>query len=322
MKRKLAAACLIAVLSVSQLMSSTVSTVQADSIYNSKEYSVVSENNTLSNNSDVDFSKYSSAYYYNKMSAKQKELYDLFDLKCRSFMNSNDNLEYVESCGIYTLGKVTAYGYSVEEVNKVYHMFRISNPQYFFLSSVWLHYSADSYTNIWLCVHPNMKDLSTRTSMWKIIDKKLSSWKKQIDKYKTKKAKIKKIHNIVVNHVTYDDYLESHMDDTSEIKDMSQSVYPSIVNEKGVCTGYSFLFSMLCNASNIRCIVVDSKFHTWNKVLLGKKWYNIDCTWDDYDDGNVYYNYFLISDKKTKKNDSDNYHVLDTTLRGFVPSAK
>lgn len=322
MKRKLAAACLIAALSVSQLMSSTVSTVQADSIYNSKEYSVVSDSNALSYNSDVNFSKYSSDYYYNKMSAKQKELYDLFDLRCKSFMNSNDNLDYVKSCNMYTLGKITAYGYSVEEVSNIFHMFRISNPQYFFLSSTWLHYSADNHTSIWLCIHPDMKDLSTRISMEKAISKKLLSWEKQTKKCKTQKAKIKKAHSIVIKHITYDDYLESHMNDTSEINDMSQSVYPSIAKGKGVCTGYAFLFSMLCNASNIRCIVVDSKFHTWNKVLLGKKWYNVDCTWDDYDNGLVYYNYFLISDTKVKKIDNDNYHVLDKSLRGYAPSAK
>lgn len=63
--------------------------------------------------------------------------------------------------------------------------------------------------------------------------------------------------------------------------------------KKAVCQGYSNVFKEMCQLSNIRCEVIvgypktpreakpnlNKANHTWNAVLLNKKWYLLDATW-------------------------------------------
>lgn len=82
----------------------------------------------------------------------------------------------------------------------------------------------------------------------------------------------------------------------------SHNVYTVFAGSKMVaCEGYAKAFKVLCDEFGIPCILVagygvtdsDSEAHMWNYVKMGDgKWYAVDVTWDDQDDG-IHHTYFL-----------------------------
>ena len=107
---------------------------------------------------------------------------------------------------------------------------------------------------------------------------------------KTDYEKIKIIHDYIVNHITYtqnNDY-ECH------------STYAALIKGEAVCQGYASLFYRLCREAGIECRYINGiafEPHAWNIVKLEGKWYNVDCTWDDRDNGEIYYDFFLKSEE-------------------------
>lgn len=82
-----------------------------------------------------------------------------------------------------------------------------------------------------------------------------------------------------------------------------------------LCEGYARAFKVLCDRLTIPCVIVSGESninnehsgHMWNYVMVDKKWYAIDVTWDDpvllsgnYEDlpETKKYEYFLIGEEK------------------------
>ncbi|MEZ3454684.1 MAG: hypothetical protein K1W17_10015 [Oscillospiraceae bacterium] len=127
--------------------------------------------------------------------------------------------------------------------------------------------------------------------------------------------KIKYIHDYIVNETSY------------VINDSNNSAYDVLVLGEAKCDGYAHAFDYLCAKAGIRSMTVsgyarnrsdESEYHAWNKVYCGKKWYNVDVTWDDPETNlknNLSYKYFMVSDEAI-----GNTHVQ--TDNGFyIPKA-
>lgn len=97
------------------------------------------------------------------------------------------------------------------------------------------------------------------------------------------------LYNYLVENCVYDndalaaaegsDYTKAGM---SEFED-SFNTYGILVNGKGVCMSYAYSFRLLCDMSNVECIVVTGFLdgnlpHAWNMIKLDDEWYEIDCT--------------------------------------------
>jgi len=81
----------------------------------------------------------------------------------------------------------------------------------------------------------------------------------------------------------------------------SDDLYNILLYKTAKCEGYSKLFTYICNKFDIETILVVGntyETHMWNMVNLDGKWYHIDVTWDDLDEGvnEISYDYFLKSD--------------------------
>lgn len=127
--------------------------------------------------------------------------------------------------------------------------------------------------------------------------------------------KIKYIHDYIVNETSY------------VINDSNNSAYDVLVLGEAKCDGYAHAFDYLCAKAGIRSMTVsgyekersdENEYHAWNKVYCGKKWYNVDVTWDDPETNlknNLSYKYFMVSDETI-----GNTHVQ--TDNGFyIPEA-
>ncbi len=106
----------------------------------------------------------------------------------------------------------------------------------------------------------------------------------------TQEQKVKAIHDYVVQHVTYD---KRYQDEQS-----AGGVIVAIDQGRGVCGDYSLLFKDLCQRISVPCVFeIGNPYtfnHAWNAVFINGQWKFVDTTWDDKDDGKIYYTYFLV----------------------------
>lgn len=114
----------------------------------------------------------------------------------------------------------------------------------------------------------------------------------------SKYERLKLAYSYVINRVTYDTR-----------KKCLYSAYAGYVKRKTVCNGYALMLYKLLTEMGFSARFVSGKvysgkkwyLHAWNKVKYRGKWYNLDACSDDEDDGEVYADYFMKSNKKFSK---------------------
>ena len=116
------------------------------------------------------------------------------------------------------------------------------------------------------------------------------------------------------------DYLVSHAcyDETYSVYD----AYNFLTGGSGVCQAYTLAFSALMHRLGIESVtaVNGEKNHTWNIIEINRKFYHIDCTFDDplgQSAGSVSHDYFLLSGNTVNSRDSHgdwttNYDSIDS----------
>lgn len=132
----------------------------------------------------------------------------------------------------------------------------------------------------------------------------------------TEYQRVHAIHDYLTSEVLYDTELLEKQQSGQDYdrNDAAFGAYGALVNKKAVCDGYVKAFNLLCGIEQIRSLRVygnyyDSSFgayiaHSWNKVNIGGKWYNVDVTMDVYRvtisgtlKNQPNHGYFLVSDK-------------------------
>lgn len=116
------------------------------------------------------------------------------------------------------------------------------------------------------------------------------------------------LHDYIVSNTAYID---------SEKEKLRHSAAGVFLKKRANCTGYSLSYKWLLKKAGIKSVIVDGDAirHTWNKVNINGRWYNVDTTWDDpldenkdYDQyGVVLHDFFLNSDAKAKNDGHRNY---------------
>ena len=140
----------------------------------------------------------------------------------------------------------------------------------------------------------------------KKVDKKVRSVIKKYIKPKMSTAeRVRVIHDYIISNCDYDykNYIKG------KIPKSSYSPVGVLLKKKAVCQGYAETFQLFMDALGIPCCMVSGIAgsgdawgdHAWNRVKIGKKWYHVDTTWDDGDNSNIYYEYFLVNDKKLQE---------------------
>lgn len=116
--------------------------------------------------------------------------------------------------------------------------------------------------------------------------------------------KVKKIHDYIVNKLTYDTSYSNY------------TAYKALTEKKAVCQGYALLFYKMATEAGVPCRIVVSDTHAWNIVKMGNKWYHVDTTWDDPISSKpiLRYDYFL---KGTKSMESAHNLLAEYTTKTF-----
>lgn len=266
------------------------------SLYSSKSSRVASQgyNNAL-------WDKYSTNYYYNLLSEDEQQLWERLDAVCLGYLIGGEDIPCM-SIGndfVYCMDMVGSFALSVSEMQEIGLLFRVSNPQYYFLNTTIL-YGTDNGSGenvIALGAYSTFADGSYRSSLTTDVKNKLSAWESQMTGAGSEFEKAKKAQEIVMGAADYNyDALDLNGAVTPEADEqyITQSAYSALLLGTTVCAGYSMAYEMLLNSVGVDAISVTSSTHQWNKVRVEDSWYNVDVTWADT--SGAKYTYFMKND--------------------------
>ena len=143
---------------------------------------------------------------------------------------------------------------------------------------------------------------------WKNAHKQLSTFENKVDKVvnqlkkkckgKSTAQKAKIIHDWIGRNCSY------------KYSKYDQTAYGVFAKNKAVCAGYARAYKLLCDRLGVQCICVSGYVtqtdgpdgsHMINFVKIDKKWYYVDCTWDDKNGNKTpIHDYFLLGRNEAK----------------------
>lgn len=253
--------------------------------------------------------KYSTYFYYNQLTQQQRVLYDRLNSLCLAYLEDDYDATIciINGVRIPITALCETNGLTGAELERTMLLFYYSNPQYYYLRSSFVRSRSADRTYIGLCFYDDFQNGAKRKSCTKKFKQQVDAAVAEIQKEKTPLAKEKKAHDLITKRVVY------------KFTPHNQSAYSTFLEGGTVCAGYSFAFSMLCNAVGIDTAMVTSEDHAWNYVRLNNSWYYVDCTWDDSTDG--YYFFNRNKDMFLKLSGSDAKHHYEEALwNGLKPS--
>lgn len=245
---------------------------------------------------------YSSTYYYDQLPAQGQKMWDELELACIEATESKSTLTTVVANSYVT-------GVSKQQFIQWTRMFKISHPQYFFLSNSSGYWSSTDGFRPFLMIYDKFQDGQTRHDAVQEFTKKINTWIQTINKKENDEQKEKCAVDLICNNTIY------------QAGTFDQSAYSLVCEGKTVCAGYAATFQILMNALGIETIEVVNSNHAWNMIHLYDTWYETDVTFMDQNNeekaGYFYgiaYKYYNKSRKTFLKE-----HVLDDNYAGYVP---
>ena len=126
---------------------------------------------------------------------------------------------------------------------------------------------------------------------------------------KATKKDIEKIHDFLIDKITYDVNYEK----TSEITDSNKAT-GALFNGIALCSGYSDAFGLFLDRINVPNFKINSDEHEWTMVYYDNEWKHIDITWDDDEvNKNNNRNFFLINTAELFKKDTEEHNFNNNT---------
>lgn len=272
--------------------------------------------------------KYSTNYYYNLLSDAQQQVWEQLDDFCLQLLVGTEDVAkqvikneqgQVEE-ELYCTGIAVSQTLTVDDIRNTALIFRVSNPQYYFLNTTIL-YAEDQQSGLVVAalgVYDKFVNGQTRASETAKVKAKLNQWESQMSGAATELDKAKKAHEIVMAGTTYNKnaVVNGMVTDELDKKYITQSAYSALLMGSTVCAGYSMAYEMLCNSVGVDSITMTSSNHQWNKIRVQDSWYNVDCTWDDsYDQ--LTYTYFMKNDAQFKQIGS---HTPGSAWTAYMPA--
>lgn len=268
----------------------------------------------------TEWDKYKSHYFYNRMTAEQREFYDELEKLCSNYLltKADANKEVISGATRYYTDTVTSSSLGLYDMVDVITMFRVNNPQYYFLSSTIypLQYGGQVFMGIG--VYSAFVDGDQRANATAAVKAQADAWEAQANICATEAEKVKLLHDLIIDKVEYNEEIYSPL--FEEDRWYTQSAYSVFCTDLTVCAGYSQAYAMMCNACGVDAVVVTSETHEWNKVRIDDSWYNVDLTWADGDvkwyqffERNDYY-YDTVTD-----GNSPYHHAEEAMWDGLLP---
>ena len=245
-----------------------------------------------------DWSRYVSRYNYERMTGEEKAFYNRIEGVCKDYLENNKEFIYQDSHDIYTLEPVDCGNLDINRASELIKIFRIENPQYYFLTGGAYFVGKKFYAQ----VYRQMRLASWRADTTKLIFDTFDAWVKEMNlDGKSQVEKVKIIDNFLCEKLTV-----SGNQAVNGAENSNQTICTVFQYQAGLCIGYTLTAYMFYNYVGVPAISVLAQNHIWNKVLLDDCWYNIDTYWND---GLGDKEFLLKSDEDIRLRDENNEHV-------------
>ena len=133
------------------------------------------------------------------------------------------------------------------------------------------------------------------------------------------KTKIKIIHDYIINKTSYD----KARSDQKIIKYKSDNAYGVLVENKGLCGGYTDAMMLFLEKFKVPNYKIATENHIWNYVYVDSEWLHLDLTWDDpvSSDGKDILDdsFFLITDTELRNTEKEE-HIFNADI--YSPKSK
>ena len=121
-----------------------------------------------------------------------------------------------------------------------------------------------------------------------------------IDVNNYKNDDIKKLHDYLINNVTYD---ENYQKGTETISNKANG---ALFDGTALCSGYTDAFALMLDKLKIPNFKVSNEEHIWNIVYFNNEWKHVDVTWDDDErNKNNIYNFYMLDTNELLEKDND-----------------
>lgn len=231
-------------------------------------------------------------YFYNQLNDYSKIIYRAFESNKEQMKTGTAQID-LGSTFTEVLNQENGDKKLGEYYQSAVETYLYDNPDVFYISANKLYINIETTTrkrsttyNVFINngEQPNYftDDFSSESEVREDITK-VEQIKNQIIAAKTNNIyyNIKMIHDYLIDTIEYD---------TTVSKKGIYNIYGALVEREGVCEAYAKAFKYLADEIGIPCVMVigqgtnsDGKTenHAWNYVEIDKKWYAVDCTWDD-----------------------------------------
>lgn len=280
-------------------------------------------------------------YYYSKLDDASKELYD-------TILMGTEDPEYATSRALLITDRNPFDDAFWDWYNIAATAVMLDHPERFWMyshqpSRPWASYRRSDIPGkyeVYIYLNEPVKDYRARQTAFNEAAK---SFLKGIDTSKSKKEVARKIHDKLVDMVSYD----HPVCDKNISDDVAHTAYGALVasssgkKNHAVCDGYALAFEYLCQQVGIEATVItgmagstpkSSGAHAWSMVKVEDKWQEVDACWDDVgtlaeklDKNSKYYKYYkeaLSSDKYVNYLKHHMYCITTSLMRNFSVSKK
>lgn len=150
----------------------------------------------------------------------------------------------------------------------------------------------------------NIEKLYTDSEIERINTILSSYINRNINTHKITKKEIEKLHDYLIEKITYDVYYKK-----GDVITESNKATGALFNGVALCSGYSDTFALALDKLNIPNFKINSAEHEWNVIYYDNKWTHIDLTWDDDEiNKNNNRNFFMITTKTLFERDKKEHN--------------
>lgn len=217
-----------------------------------------------------------------------QQIYNKIWEKCEEILESNEDLT---SNTLLTIN-LKESGISMDDYLKLFKLFLLDNPQYYFLSrtiSVSEHYAQ-------LIVDSDYLKGDVRLQINSDIDLLVQNCAKTFTIGENNLSRYLAIHNYVDSIMDY----AYATDGTPSDEVWAHNIVGATIGS-GVCQSYADTFDFLCTTFGLEDIQVtgtvncSGESHVWNLINVEGSYYSVDTTWDDLREDDYTHSFFGLS---------------------------
>lgn len=231
------------------------------------------------------WSRMATKFYYNKLDSTEKALYDRYFSSVNYYlMNDVDIADY-----IYI--NIDGLNFNRDTMEKVFDIFRASNPQFFFITYIGISsISSSRVESVGVKALDSYMKGSARAAAKQQIKTAVNNYLNAAASCYNPEEKEHQIFELMCSNISFN----SKVDD-------SGNIYGAVKGQAGNW-GYSLLFEALMNSLGIDCMYVygmgpNSNRYMRNLINLHGYWYAVDVSMADQETKKYkYYNYREIMD--------------------------